>query len=83
MSELQTKPCKKCHYQEFEHGSTIATWRNTNWISKEPLKPIECPNCHILTQIHSQSGHRRFWKCWKCGYYETDNKFYDIGELYP
>ena len=79
MSELQITPCKHCGYREYGHGGTLASWHQTNWISKEPLIPICCTRCNKTMQIYEQSGHRRFWKCWECNAIDADSKYYDSG----
>ncbi|MDE1867889.1 MAG: hypothetical protein KGI08_09310 [Thaumarchaeota archaeon] len=83
---LQLQPCKKCKYQDYNpplQGNTVASWRLTNWISKEPIVAIKCDNCKKDMQIFYQAGHRRFYKCWNCNFVDVDKTFYDNGELYP
>jgi len=77
MSELQTKACKHCGYEEYEHGSTIASWHVVELISKEPIKKFKCISCGKKMQLYYQSSHRRFYKCWDCGMIDADSIIYE------
>lgn len=80
---LQTTPCKHCGYQECDptYGGILAQNYIVEVISKEPIKTFKCIRCGEEMQLHYQSHHRRFYKCWDCGMIDADPIFYESAQF--